>query len=88
MSETNEFEFEIEDGYEVPEARDRIGAKYPFGSLEVGQSFFVPHVDTKKMTASTKFWRNKFPDRMWVTRKQTKEINGEQVEGVRIWRTE
>jgi hypothetical protein len=44
--------FELESGIEVPEVvgRGRVGAgKYPFDSMEVGHSFFIPNVEAKKL---------------------------------------
>jgi len=79
--------FEIEDGIEIPD-RDTIQSSYPFDKLEVGQSFFVPGKTAQQMSAAKAHWRKKFPDRQWVNKKSTKEINGEVVEGVRVWRSE
>lgn len=82
MSETQQFDFEIEDDIPMPEGRDTLTAKYPYDRLEVGQSFFVPQKESKNMSASTRYWRSKYPDRDWRVKKA--EHNG--VEGVRIWR--
>lgn len=87
LNQNEKPEFEIEDGYEFEE-RETLQAKYPFDKLEVGQSFFVPGRDSKHMSGARGHWKRKFPDRHWVCRKATKEIDGEIVEGTRVGRTQ
>lgn len=46
--------FQIEDGVPVPKrAAGRTGSKYPFGRLEVGQSFMVPVTQDPEDEGST-----------------------------------
>lgn len=83
------FDFAIETGVEKPQHANREGAqKYPYDHLEPGQSFFVPNKTTKQMTATTKHWRNKYPDRKFSHYTVVEERDGEKVTGVRIWRDE
>jgi len=85
--EVEKFEFEIEDGFEVHD-RDTLQAGYPFDKLNVGQSFFVPDKTPQQMSAAKGYWKRKFPDRQWATRRDKKEINGEMRDGTRVGRTQ
>lgn len=80
--------YEIEDG--IPIARFGRKDAYPFGELEVGQSFFVPlksadanrHYQQASITGAISFYRKQHPERRFVTRQCEKDG----VRGVRVWR--
>jgi hypothetical protein len=61
--------------------------KYPFGSMSVGDSFFVPGVTTKTSPGANRFTgqngRVRFPDRGFTVRSTTEDG----IAGVRCWRT-
>jgi hypothetical protein len=74
-------EFTIEDNVPMPEKHVRW--KYPFGKLEVGQSFFVPHKDTTQMSALCKRAARRLEARFASAKA---ERDGQS--GTRVWRTE
>jgi hypothetical protein len=79
-------EFKLDDNVPIPEtSRGERPSKYPWDTMNVGQSFFVP--GAKQSTFNT------------LTAGRTKKYNGERkfiskavtedgVEGVRVWRIE
>jgi len=71
--------FKIDSSIPVPPRKD---AKYPFASMVVGQSFFVPESEATKSSISTCAIRAK-PMRFTY---RTVTENG--VVGTRCWRTE
>lgn len=73
--------FDIEDGKSVPTAKGGVESKYPFGALEVGQSFFIPNAKRGwplSSTANTRHKPKKFTQRQVVE---------EGIAGIRVWRT-
>lgn len=80
-------EFKVEKGVEIPPARTtgtrrRAYARYPFGEMEVGDSFFVddddPSTRTRVMSAASERLKR------CGTRFVTRAVDG----GVRVWRVE
>lgn len=74
-------EIKIEKGIPVPETRGVL-AKYPFSSMEVGDSFFVAASDTGDLShvRSAASWNAKRHEMKFCTR----TVDG----GVRVWRLE
>ena len=71
--------FEIEKN--VPASNDHIGApaRYPFSSMEIGDSFFVPGVTAATMSHRSLYWARKLKFKFKV-----RTVDG----GCRVWRTE
>jgi hypothetical protein len=68
--------YEIEGGIEIPV---RLAARYPFAGMEVGESFFVPDGDVKKLSNHACRYGKKSGRRYCV-----RKVEG----GVRVWRVE
>lgn len=76
-------EIQIETGVPVPVSARASGAKYPFGQLEVGHSFFVEGV--KRGTLASRahtFAKKQTPP--WKFKVSAAEKDG--VAGMRVWR--
>ena len=58
--------------------------KYPFDDLAVGESFFVPGINSTKISGSIGHAKHRLPGRKFPTRAVTE--NG--VTGVRVWRVQ
>jgi hypothetical protein len=71
-------EFKIEKGVPIPERRHGKG-KYPWASLKIGDSFFVPGLYSSAQMASSIGFQRQKTGREHVCRKEG--------EGVRVWRT-
>ena len=70
-------EFVIETGYPFPEKRSRVSL-YPWASMAVGDSFFIPGATYKKIS----------PCARAATLRNGKTFKCRNVEGgVRVWRT-
>lgn len=74
--------YEIEEGVPIPELLQGAPCKYPFRTMDVGQSFFVPNDGSgvralqRRVAGST----CRIKDRKFTVR----QVEG----GVRCWRTE
>ena len=81
----------IDIGIPLPEDR-RANVKYPFGNIEVGDSFFVPVVagdngdrlKNRLSQASRTFGKRQDPERKYILRTRLEN----EISGVRVWRTE
>lgn len=71
--------FKIEKAVEIPGSAGGTGGpnKYPFPSMEVGDSFFVPGDQASKARPAAHTW-GRVHGRKFMTRKEG--------DGVRIWR--
>ena len=73
--------FKIDSDVPAPKQRAGRPVKYPFSQLEVGQSFFAPHVSAAGVSAASRMFAKRngghFSTRTWIE-------NG--VEGARVWR--
>jgi hypothetical protein len=58
--------------------------KYPISDMEVGDSFFVP--GKKSTQAGAIVFKHVQKGKKFSSRTCTQEVNGETVNGVRIWR--
>lgn len=80
------FPLVVEKGFPLPsDSRGRPGGKYPFATMEVGDSFHMPAKDhaevsnaRARISASAKTFRKSRPDVVFATRK----VDG----GIRVWR--
>jgi len=65
------------------------GSKYPFATMEIGASFFVPSTEDKPVKAATlrsavgAYMKNDKSRRFAV-----RQVNEDGVDGVRVWRVE
>lgn len=76
-------EIQIETGVPVPVSSRASGAKYPFGQLSVGQSFFVPGVKRPAFSSRAhNFAKKQSPQ--WKFKVSAAEKDG--VAGMRVWR--
>ncbi len=75
-------EFEIEEGIPVPQRTHRK-SKYPWGNLQVDQTFFVPEGKQQSITSSA--YRYGKDNGMKFT---IREVEEDGVTGVRVWRKE
>ena len=75
-------EIKIETGIPIPKQKGT--SKYPFQSMKIGDSFFVPNIHVSALSGSMINARNSMnaPKAKWITRTVTE--NG--VKGVRVWR--
>jgi hypothetical protein len=71
---------EIEKGIAIP--RDSRNAKYPFGSMEVSDSIFLPNTTSATVSSITSYYRQRG---MRFTCRALTEYG---VKGVRVWRIE
>lgn len=72
-------EFTIEKGIPVPKKMVDRKSKYPFGAMEVGDSFFVKDGNIRNMSRISSTHAKKMPYRF-----SCRTVEG----GVRVWRTE
>lgn len=72
----------IEDGIPTPKRRSSHEIRYPWGDLEVGQSFFTDR-PCSTVGGSVSVARLKYPERKFITRSVIE--NG--LKGTRVWRT-
>jgi len=72
--------YEITDAIPPPSGRGPLNRKYPFGDMEIGQSFFVPNA-TQQTRNTARAW-GKNHGRGFSCR--TTIENG--VKGLRVWR--
>lgn len=79
MNEQTNNEYEIESGIPIPPAqtRGRIGPKYPWNEMEIGDSFVYPK--SIKAARGVIYGAGKKSGKKFTAR----ELNGQ----VRIWRT-
>jgi len=83
----NETQFKIEKGIKMPASRanGKKPAKYPFSSMEVGDSFAVP--TPNEMTAVEK--RKQYNAILGSGQRKGKRFAGRMLENhIRVWRTE
>ena len=81
----------IDIGIPLPEDR-RSNTKYPFGNMEVGDSFFVAlptgdiaeRLKNRLSQASRTFGKKQDPERKYILRTRLEN----EISGVRVWRTE
>mgnify|MGYP003144867046 FL=1 len=78
----------IDIGIPLPEDR-RANVKYPFGNMEVGDSFFVQvaagdRLKNRLSQASRTFGKRQDPERKYILRTRLEN----EISGVRVWRTE
>jgi hypothetical protein len=90
--------FTVEKGKTLPPIQ-RGGVKadiYPFGQMEVGDSFFVPATEKRPnpskalastVSSATKRFKGQTPARTFTVRAVKAGENGETANGARIWRT-
>lgn len=75
--------FAIEKGVEIPKAKAFRQAKYPYQSMEVGDSFFVPSDEkgspVTRMRSSVASYLKRNNELKFIVR----EVEG----GARVWRT-
>jgi hypothetical protein len=73
-------------GVEMPAARrsSRRGSKYPFGSLKVGEMFFIPAAEVPKSFSS----QRNAAQRRYNSKFSARHIVLDGVEGLGCWRTE
>ena len=78
-------EFTIEKNVSMPKRKGT--SKYPFASLEIGDSFFIPNFPAGDAAARGQYWVRKLG---WhfSARSVEEKHNGKLVPGVRIWRVE
>ena len=74
---------EIESNVPIPESTSGRRLKYPFESLEVGDSFFVEGKEPAQVSGSKKHFSAKLGHR-YICRTVTEDG----VKGVRLWRVE
>lgn len=69
----------IEKGVPLPPSRnDRSGTPWPFGEMEVGDSFFVTNVTVARLLVAAR----RFTPKRFTTRRMTESG----VSGIRVWR--
>jgi hypothetical protein len=73
---------EVFDGIPIPDTTRTRASKYPWDTLNVGQSFFVPNAKIEGFSTNVST-RNKKGDKKYIVRKYT-GANG--VLGVMVWR--
>jgi hypothetical protein len=74
-------EFKIEKDIPLSESRSGPRPKYPFASMEVGDSFFIPgDRSSRSVSGSVSHWRKSHPKQQFATRKVEN--------GLRVWRIE
>lgn len=79
--------FEIDNDVDIPGLREDAYGSYPFGKLQVGQSFFVPtptvSIVNKIRSAASKYSK-RHAGLKFITRSRLEN----DVDGLRIWRAE
>lgn len=80
----------IERGVPIPLVdKPERESKYPFGEMEIEESFFVPNTKPSSMHACiSRFKKSKGSERKFTVRSVTEKQGDKDVEGVRIWRIE
>lgn len=71
---------EIEKNVPIPMKALERGRIYPFPSMDVGDSFFVPNSKTGRLNGSISAFKKKNPGVKFIVRKQG--------DGIRCWRIE
>jgi len=71
--------YEIEKNVPLQGTKRGAPPKYPFGEMEVGDSFFVPGKTPKSIGASMANWARRYGVRF-----AARSVDG----GVRVWRVE
>lgn len=73
-------QIKIEQGVPVPVNRARIGSKYPFRDMKIGDSFFLPATYAKpaSVRASASYFQ--------IRNKGYRFTAHEQDNGIRVWR--
>jgi hypothetical protein len=69
---------------EIPMPKRALGGKYPLGTMECGDSFFIPAADRNIQITLPSYWCKHRPKK-FVSR-QIKEDGV--VTGIRVWRIE
>jgi len=75
--------FAIEKGVEIPKAKAFRQAKYPYQSMEVGDSFFVPSDEKGTPIARMRSSSAAYSKRTGNVKFVVRIVDG----GVRVWRT-
>jgi len=73
-------QYEIEKNVPLTERKRGKNTIYPFGDLEVGDSFFVDNKPAKTVVCAASAYKRSHPEIKLVTRKNEN--------GVRVWRVE
>ena len=82
-------EYLIERGVPVPPGRTRMGSNsFPFANMEVDDSFFVPEDAAKNARSSSGSFAKRHGVKFTVRRTNETDEAGQNVAGVRVWRTE
>lgn len=76
--------YEIENGIEIPKSNYGYYSKYPFGEMEIGESFFVPFGDDKHIIRVRVQTAASYYGKRNNVRFLTRTVDG----GVRVWRVE
>lgn len=86
--------YEITKEVPIPTSpKGRLKERFPFSSLQIGESFFVPSSDAPNPTVTSALAyhkKAKEPGKAFISKKW-EEVNketGEIVTGTRVWRTE
>ena len=82
--------FAIEDNVPLPTTRSHVHTLYPFGQLEVGQSFVVPFEGKAASVINTRVRGalQQFQRRTRIAGVAKKFISSAGAQGIRVWRTE
>lgn len=83
-------QYKVEKNVKIPEKglhRTRK-LKYPFADLEKGDSFMVPNAKSSTISGAMNYAKKRFEDRHFISRTVVEEIDGKEVKGIRVWRTE
>ena len=84
--------FQLDNDVPLPKSGGRAPkTQYPFAEMEIGQSFFAPDTNVKKMSGQVSYWKKDPHNMAFSLRATTEEYmddNGDLVEGegVRVWK--
>ena len=84
--------FQLDNDVPLPKSGGRAPkTQYPFAEMEIGQSFFAPDTNVKKMSGQVSYWKKDPHNMAFALRAVTEEYmddNGDLVEGegVRVWK--
>ena len=84
--------FQLDNDVPLPKSGGRAPkTQYPFAEMEIGQSFFAPDTNVKKMSGQVSYWKKDPHNMAFSLRAVTEEYmddNGDLVEGegVRVWK--
>ena len=84
--------FQLDNDVPLPKSGGRApNTQYPFAEMEIGQSFFVPDTNVKKMSGQVSYWKKDPHNMAFALRATTEQYlddDGDLVEGegVRVWK--